>query len=293
MSAQPLTLAAGTLELRLRADRGGSIERFDWLAGGERFPIMRGADAPARVLDCACFPLVPYSNRIRGGRFDFRGRTIVQVPNMAGDASPLHGQGWLAAWHVAQVSECHAELTYRHEAGEWPWAYEARQQFALDPGGLDLTLSCRNLSPGPMPCGLGLHPYFPCTSATRLDTRVTGTWTIDEDVLPVDLVPADGRYSLSDRAICAQDLDNGFEGWGGEARIATPGAPFVIRMTSSDATRFQVYSPAAGGLFVAEPVQAANAALNAPEEDWHRLGLRVLAPGEATTLTTRFDIVPA
>ena len=47
------------------------------------------------VLDAASFPLVPYVNRIRGGRFTFRGREVRLAPNMAGDPSPLHGQGWL------------------------------------------------------------------------------------------------------------------------------------------------------------------------------------------------------
>ena len=43
-----------------------------------------------------------------------------------------------------------------------------------------------------MPCGLGQHPYFPCGPETRIDTQVADVWTIDEHVLPVEKVPADG-----------------------------------------------------------------------------------------------------
>ena len=86
-----------------------------------------------------CFPLVPYVNRIRDGRFTFRGREVHLQPNMAGDPSPLHGQGWLNAWTVEEAEEFDA-VRYRHEAGEWPWAYEARQLFNLDEGGLWLNL---------------------------------------------------------------------------------------------------------------------------------------------------------
>ena len=57
-----------------------------------------------------------------------------------------------------------------------------------------------------------------------------------------------------------------------------------------DARFFQLYSPATGGLFVAEPVTHANAALNAPEAEWAGLGLRVLAPGERMALTMRIDL---
>jgi aldose 1-epimerase len=207
------------------------------------------------------------------------------------DPSPLHGHGWLAPWQVASASEAGAELTFRHEAGEWPWRYEARQLFELDEAGLSLRLACRNLSDEPMPCGLGLHPYFNCTSETRLDTEVTHAWTIDEKVLPVEKVPAAGRYDLRSRLICGQDLDNGFAGWGGAARIKTPGLPIRIDISSPNARFFQVYSPASGGIFVAEPVSHANAAMNEPEERWAELGFTVLAPGEEMALVARFEVI--
>jgi aldose 1-epimerase len=64
-----------------------------------------------------------------------------------------------------------------------------------------------------------------------------------------------------------------------------------IVLSSPDAHYFQVYSPAEGGLFVAEPVTHANAALNEPEDLWPSLGLRVLAPGEKMALNARIGLV--
>jgi aldose 1-epimerase len=138
-----------------------------------------------------------------------------------------------------------------------------------------------------MPCGLGQHPYFHCTPETKLDTRVGDVWTVDEHVLPVQRIAAKGRYDLKHRRICSQDLDNGFSDWSGEAMISTPNVPSSLSLTSPDARFLQVYSPLKGGLFVAEPVTHANAALNEPEDDWPALGLRVLAPGEEMLLTMR------
>jgi aldose 1-epimerase len=289
-----LTLRASSFELTLAPGNGGSIIRFDHLtAGGQRTAILRPAERPdAGPLETAHFPMVPYCNRIRGGRFTFREREIVQVPNLAGDPSPLHGQGWLAPWEVVGQSQTEAILRFRHEPGEWPWRYEARQTFRLDERGLLLALSCRNVSDEPMPCGLGLHPYFPCTPDTVLDTHVTDVWTVDEHVLPVERRRADGRYDLRHRRICGQDLDNGYSGWGGKATIQDPHLPFTIRMSSSHAGYFQVYSPAEGGLFVAEPVTHANAVLNEPEEQWAALGMRVIEPDEQMVLETRLDIIP-
>jgi aldose 1-epimerase len=289
-----LTLERGPLSLRLAPARGGGIASFDCCAvSGGKTAIFRPLDeAEKSPVALASFPLVPFVNRVRGGTFTFRGRRVTLARNLLPDPSPLHGQGWLAAWEVERAADAAAELVYRHPPGEWPWAYEARQSFALDETGLSLDLTCINRSAEPMPCGLGQHPYFPCTPETRLDTRVESVWTIDEKVLPVAKEPAVGRYDLAGRLVCGQGLDHGFGGWSGRAVIADPALPFRIEMSSPNASFFQLYSPAAGGIFVAEPVTHANAAINEPEESWPELGLRVLEPGEGMTLTMRVEVIP-
>lgn len=294
MPTASLTLSTDCLEMELSPSIGGAISQLRYLGpSGAASPILRKSHSPLEnVSEAPCFPLVPYVNRIRGGSFTFRDRTVRIAPNMAGDPSPLHGDGWLNAWDVESANDATAALTYRHEAGEWPWAYEARQEFRVEGGALDVRLSCRNLSDDDMPCGLGQHPYFPCTPQTRLTTQASHAWTIDEKVLPVAKVPATGRYDLTDRLICGQDLDNGWGGWSGRALMSDPGWPFEIELSSPQARFFQVYSPTVGGIFVAEPVSHANAALNAPEIDWQELGLRVLGPGEAMQLDMRIEVRP-
>ena len=292
-SERTVELVRGRLRLVLSPSIGGAISAFEWIDGGAARPILRKCHSGLeKVLDAASFPLVPYVNRIRGGRFEFRGREVVIAPNMAGDPSPLHGQGWLNPWTVEEQDEARTLLSFTHAAGEWPWDYEARQEFALDDRGFSLVLECRNTSGEPMPCGLGQHPYFPCGADTRIDTQVTDVWTIDEHVLPVAKVPAEGRFSLADRLVCGQGLDHGFGGWGGEARLTDPHWPYQLRMSSPDAHFFQLYSPSDGGICVAEPVTHANAALNAPEANWPELGMRVLSPGETMRLAMRLDVIP-
>ena len=294
MATQTLVeLAADTLTLALNPSIGGSICRFDWTDGTGRARLLRECNSRSEnVLEASSFPLVPFVNRIRGGRFTIRGREVRIAPNMAGDPSPLHGQGWLNPWRVERAGAADAVLAFHHEAGEWPWEYDARQEFSLDERGLSVRLTCRNASSEPMPCGLGQHPYFPCGPETRIDTEVTHVWTIDEQVLPVEKVRADGRFDLRDRPVCGQDLDHGFGGWNGEARMSDPSWPCEIRLSSPEARFFQLYSPPAGGIFVAEPVTHANAALNAPEAAWPELGMRVLEPGEAMGLDMRIEVIP-
>jgi aldose 1-epimerase len=286
-------MAAGNLRLELNPSVGGSICGFHWAGEGSARPILRECHSRnEKVLDASSFPLVPYVNRIRGGCFTFRGRVVRLKPNMPGDPSPLHGQGWQNPWRVDESSQPSVVLSYHHAAGEWPWDYEARQEFTLDERSFSSRLTCRNVSNDPMPCGLGFHPYFPCGSETRIDTQVTDVWTIDEHVLPVEKVPAEGRYDLRDRLVCGQDLDNGFGGWGGEARMNDPAWPYDVCLSSPEANFFQLYSPTAGSIFVAEPVTHANAALNEPEERWPELGMQVLKPGGELSLDMRLDVIP-
>jgi len=290
-NSEIVKLAAGQLEVELSPSTGGGICKFGWFENGRRTPILRESHSAATsVLELASFPLVPFVNRIRGGRFTFRGREVALRPNMAGDPSPLHGQGWLARWQAEATGTQAAELHFRHEPGEWPWRYEAVQLVSLDERGLSLSLVCRNLSDEAMPCGLGQHPYFNCTGATRLDTQVATAWEIDEQVLPVRQVPAAGRFGLRDRQVCGQQLDHGFGDWSGAARMTDPSWPFELILSSPTARFFQLYSPESGGIFVAEPVTHANAALNEPEERWAELGLRVLEPGEEMRLDMRLEV---
>lgn len=286
-----LVLHAGALELELAPDIGGSIARFDYVSNGNRQPLLRpaalGANSP---LAMASFPLVPYANRIRGGSFVCDDRTVTLTPNLPGDPSPLHGQGWLNPWQVTGSAVRQARLAYIHETGEWPWRYEAWQEFNLDENGLSVTLGCRNLSPERMPCALALHPYFPGDDSTIIDVEVASAWTIDAQTLPLREVAATGRYDLRNRRVCGTSLDNGFEGWSGKADFSWPGSSVGLTMSSIDATRFQIYSPPDQNYFAAEPVQNTNAALNAPQDQWSALGILMLEKAAVRQLNVRFDV---
>ena len=162
MPSDVLTLSSADLELQLSPSIGGAIQRLAYLRTDAPVSILRESRTPLEnVLEAASFPLVPFVNRVRGGSFSFRGKTVTLAPNMAGDPSPLHGQGWLNPWTVDASDPSSASLSYRHAASEWPWDYAARQDFRLDGPVLEMSLTCRNESSEPMPCGLGQHPYFP------------------------------------------------------------------------------------------------------------------------------------
>jgi aldose 1-epimerase len=182
--ALPLDLAFDEYRLVVAPGMGGSLVRFDWRG----LPILRPSPG-TNILDVACFPIVPFSNRIANGRFDWQGRRVGIAPNFPGSnhPHPLHGFGWLSSWHVSDSSRTTAVLEHVYPGGEWPWPYRAELVYALDERGLRASLSLTNLADTAMPAGVGFHPYFPRDTGTIYRGLHCGEWRNDGDCLPLSL----------------------------------------------------------------------------------------------------------
>jgi aldose 1-epimerase len=77
----PIILRAGNAECEIWPDQGGSIAH--WTINGQNMFRAANPDAARDVLPLgmASFPLVPYSNRIGFGRFDWDGNSVQLEPN--------------------------------------------------------------------------------------------------------------------------------------------------------------------------------------------------------------------
>lgn len=272
---EEVALSAGPYALALRPAIGGAVSWFAW-NGVDVF--RRAATASASVLDMSLFPLAPYANRIRRGRFHFAGRDVRLELNHGDHPHALHGHAWQRAWQVVETDAHRALLRFAYAPGDWPWAYLCEQRIELDEAGALFTLTLCNMSDAPMPASFGFHPYFPRRRATRLTAKVAGMWAIDDTILPthpaapiIDLV---GGAALGE----APFVDHCFTGWDGKATMRSGEAAIV--MTASDVFGFlHVYVPPEEDYFCAEPVSAMPDAVN--RQDVEGAGLRILAPGEA------------
>src|SRR5262245_38808536 len=120
-----VTLTAGELSAELWPEVGGSLGALYRTAGGSRVDWPRPA-APASVAEAGplamgSFPLVPYSGRIRDGRFSFGGRNVALPLNFLPERHSIHGHGWKMPWRVSEASPARAVLDYRHLADAWPF----------------------------------------------------------------------------------------------------------------------------------------------------------------------------
>ena len=71
-----VTLSTADLRVRVAPALGASVLSLELRLGGRWVDLWRPAPDPLRSSgDAASFLLAPYSNRLRDGRFAFRGRT--------------------------------------------------------------------------------------------------------------------------------------------------------------------------------------------------------------------------
>ena len=284
MADPVVRIASGAWEARLLPALGGAIVS---LRLTDRDILRPSPESPGRVLDTACFPLVPYANRIAHGRFAFDGREITLPRNFGDHPHSLHGASWQATWTVETVAPDHVVLVHEHEAdAAWPWRYRAEQAFRLNDDGLSVTLALTNRDSSVMPAGLGFHPYFPAEPKTKLQMATGGAWLSDAEQLPVGLAPAEAVEDWTDGApvIRSALVDHCFAGWDGAA-VLTTGAHQT--MLSADGARFvHVHIPPHVDFVGIEPVSHMPDAINRPEppED---SGLTTLAPGATMRLTMR------
>ena len=284
-----IELAAGDYRLVLEPARGGSIARFDWR--GE--PLLRPTGGPS-IFDTACFPLVPFSNRIAHGRFRCGGREVVLAPNFPGSDNlhPLHGFGWLAAWAVVTHSAESAVLRHLHAAGEWPWNYAAEQSFTLDEGGLSHELSLTNLGDTPMPAGLGFHPYFPRNGETLYCGMHHGQWRTSADGLPLVL---DSRGAAIDwwggQPVGSRLVDTLYTGREGPLAVLWPERGIALEIAPSDNLGCTVvYTPPGADYFCVEPVSHMTDAINRPDGGD---AMPMLGPGDTLSAAVRYSLTPA
>jgi aldose 1-epimerase len=255
-----LSLRAGRLAVELAPQAGGSIARFRRKDVDLMRPMTAEAMASGRGNNSACYPLMPFSNRIANGRLVFDGQEHKLEPNWPGVRHPMHGEGWARAWDVARHDGQSAELVHEHDGSRgWPFRYRAQLSFRLDEVGLSVSMAIENLERRLAPAGMGLHPFFTRDADSELKFRAAAVWLGDQEMLPTRRVPVPAEWDYSRSRKVEPGLDNCFEDWDGRASITWPGRGLRLELEASAPLRHAVvYTPANGPYFCVEPVSHVN-----------------------------------
>lgn len=277
-----ILLRSGPLATAISPTVGGSLL---WLTH-EGVDLLRHAPADAAdPLAMASFPLVPYANRIAGGRFRFDGRDV-QLPRNFGDhPHSIHGVGWQRKWTATRTHESTCTLCLDHGGdSDWPWSFRAEQQIEVTAQHLSVSLSVTNMGDRPMPAGLGLHPYFLADAGTTLRFDARSLWLSTPDMLPQREVAADALGDWSRPAPVRGEtlIDNAYGGWTGAAELVR-GDGLRLRVSATGAPWLHLYRPPRSTDLCLEPVSHMPDAIN-------RGQMPVLAPGATVAIAMTITI---
>jgi aldose 1-epimerase len=225
----------------------------------------QSAQAP---LPAASFNMVPYSNRIRNGRFEFQGRTV-QLADA--DRHAIHGALRKLPWIVESSDAASMTCTVTsadHPTTNWPWPIEATITHLVDGDRLTSTFKLTNQGDTDMPAGLGWHPYFVRQvngSAATLTLPVTGVFPdANGDCLPdgpaVDL-PGSLDFRHPRLLDSSQRIDCCLAGLDGDCVIHWQDAGIRLVMSASDNCRYLIAQGIESGTQVLRPGQTLEASM--------------------------------
>jgi aldose 1-epimerase len=291
----PVLLTCGALSVEILPAVGGCLASFRQRRAEGIVDLMRPMSdtkrAQRNAVGASMFPMLPYANRVAGGRFQFQGRSYALASTERGDGDGVHGTAWRSEWDAAAGAD-HMELTMQSRDLSDPFAYEAVQRFSLEPHALRVELAITNRGRCAMPFGMGLHPWFARAPQTQLRFAAREVWMEDANYLPTEraAIPPEWNFAEGKR-LPATWINNCFTGWDGVAEIIDPALDVGLRVRAGERFRYlHVFSDPALDAFCVEPQTHAIGALNRVEDTVDFDGLELLQEGQSMSAAVRFEV---
>jgi aldose 1-epimerase len=288
---QTLLLRNETWSLELLPQWGGRIAR---LKAGDLdifTPIQTESFNPLDWPRGGAYPLLPYSNRLRGASLNYAGCVHELPEHPAARPHTLHGIGHTLAWEVTEHSDTHALLACTYEGEHWPWPVSFKQHYELRGRCLHLHLSVRNLGTSRMPAGLGLHPYFQRNEGMRARFFAGKDWEIDCDYMPTGIA-RELNIEVVIPACIAHPVALYASAWDGRLSLEYPVGQLQVT-AEAPLTHFVAFAPVEAPYLCLEPVSHLADAFNAEPEHWPEQGTQELEPGQTLCSNLSFTWVPA
>ncbi len=228
LSGQQFPIAAGS-HAAVVTEVGAAVRRYTVDGVDVTFPFGEDEMAPR----CCGVVLVPWPNRIRGGRYSFDGADYQLAITEPETGNAIHGLGRWARWVKVrhEPSSVTLALDVVPQSG-WPFEVRVEVTYSLHPD-YGLTVSARALNTGSrrLPFGAGFHPYLSLRGEAMGDVTLTVPaaryLVTDEQQVPVGVRDVAGsRYDLR-RGVRLKALRFD-EGFGALERVADGRAVAVV-----------------------------------------------------------------
>jgi aldose 1-epimerase len=284
---------------------GGSIVSLWYLTdSGPRlvicppnYPEEGDHNLPQDALNCGCYPMFPYPNRIANRVLSFHGaRYELEHP----DPHALHG----SIRFTKPISQKSNQLQYTasfEETRSYPCPFSLELTYSLEEDSVRLYFCLTNIGEWAFPFGGGFHPFFPTGIEASeknplLQFSAEGTYPCqDQAPIPIGAAePLRRELNWSKPRPLLRNLDTCFAAWDGRAEILWPKAGIHMAMAcSSSFDHLVIYSPEDKNFFAFEPQTQMNNGVNFLDTPGINHGVELLEPGKSLQgcVTMRFSRV--
>ena len=187
------------------------------------------------ITKTACFPLVPFCNRINKNKFIYKDKIYELKKNSKLGKYYLHGDGWLNKWKVNKKTKNSIEMQFLKKSSKnTPYEYLSKQKFILLKNKLKIYLTVKNLNDNPLPFGLGLHTYYPMNKLTRLQAKSDTYWLENKNFIPTKIINNSKKMNFNQlNSLPNNWVNNCFNNWNSKAIIYWPEKKMKLKITSS------------------------------------------------------------
>lgn len=230
-----IILSNDVLKIEVLPEFGACLSFMQYKKNGAYIHLLRPLEEPQKneALHSALFPVLPFCHRIKGGEFTYWGITRRMKKNKTGEADPIHGDGWSNAWEVENKSPTSVLLKLIHDknAGGFPFSYTAFVEYTLVDNMLEVAIRIKNDAVVPMPCGMGIRPFFKKTQDTTLKFNAQEIWANGKDPILGRPYAIPKHWAFDEaRTLEKKGFDTCFGGFDGQAEIRYPEENIKIMM---------------------------------------------------------------
>jgi aldose 1-epimerase len=298
MSLSPRVIASEVWQVGLLPETGMSTAFGRVLHRGAWVDFMRPTppEKYGHASDCASYMLIPWSNRIKGGHFRFRGKDY-QLEVNAADGTAIHGTTRDFPWKLESADDRRIVASFDsrdHEDSNFPFAFSARAEFRVDGASFVNTVSLKNEDKEAMPAGFGHHPYFQRALAgpndqAELEVPATEFFELDMCIPKGPPLAVDSRLDFRKmRSISDKHVDDILTGRipGAPVRFFYPESKLSVTMECDPLfEQIILYMPAGRTFYAVEPLTNTNDGFNLFDRGVRGHGVFVLEPGESKGAT--------
>ena len=297
MTEQIIHLQNDFIEVGVVPNCGASLAYFR-TKGKRLFDVMRPASQTALqkkdALGMSMFPMLPYPFRIKNGEFTYWGIKRLVPQNHPNFTDPIHGDGWRGVWDIVAQDKTSITLELKHNKEKdkgYPFSYEALIIYSLKEKTLNVELNLTNKGLMPMPCGLGLHPYFNKTPNVTLKFSTKNVWHHENDPIDKPYKTPDNWSFKQAKELGERVFDTCFGGFENEAQIMWPKFGINLQMkTAANFSHIALYAPYRKNFFCVEPTTMTADAFNIASKGIVGSGIQSIGKDETLTGNISFTV---